>query len=154
MTHYFLDSSALVKRYAAEQGTGWIRAISLPSAGNTILVASVTQIEVFSGVSRRKREGTISARSAQTIRLLLTRHVRREYLVIELTTEILKRAEDMLDKYPLRAYDSIQLASALVANARLTAKGLTPLLFLSADTRLLAATNAEGMAFDDPNQHP
>ena len=90
MTHYFLDSSALIKRYVAEQGAAWIQTISLPTAGNTIVVAPITQVEVFSGVSRRKRETVISARTAQTIRLLLDRHVKREYMVVELTAPLIQ----------------------------------------------------------------
>jgi predicted nucleic acid-binding protein len=137
VTHYFLDSSALIKRYVAEQGTAWVRSILLPSAGNTIVVAAVTQLEVFSGVSRRKREGIVAVRTAQAIRLLLNRHIQREYMVVGLTPPLIQHAQDLLDKYPLRAYDAIQLVSALVANSRLTAAKLVPLVFVSADTRLL-----------------
>jgi predicted nucleic acid-binding protein len=154
VSHYFLDSSALIKRYVAEQGAAWIQAISSPSAGNTIVVAPITQVEVFSGVSRRRRENVISARTAQAIRLLLHRHVRREYMVVELTAPLIQRAEDLLDKHPLRAYDSIQLASAQIVNSLLTAAGLAPLVFVSADTRLLTAATAEGLTVDDPNVHP
>jgi len=46
--HYFLDSSALIKRYITEQGTGWVRSITPPSTGNTIIIAQVTQ-EVVRG---------------------------------------------------------------------------------------------------------
>ncbi|MEP7284374.1 MAG: type II toxin-antitoxin system VapC family toxin [Chloroflexota bacterium] len=154
MTHYFLDSSALIKRYIAEQGTVWIRAISLPSAGNTIIVAPVTQVEVFSGVSRRKREGVVADRTAQAIRLLLNRHIKHEYMVIKLTPPLIQIAQNLLDKHPLRAYDAIQLASALVANNRLITTAFMPLAFVSADTRLLNAATAEGLTFDDPNAHP
>jgi uncharacterized protein len=154
VTHYFLDSSALIKRYVAEQGTAWVRAISLPSAGNTIVVAPVTQVEVFSGVSRRKREGVVAARTAQAIRLLLNRDIQLEYAVIELTPPLIQRAQDLLDKHPLRAYDAIQLVSALMANRRLTAAKLLPLVFVSADTRLLNAATVEGLTIDDPNVHP
>jgi hypothetical protein len=50
-----------------------------------ILVAQMTQAEVISGTRRRVREGTIAPRVTRAIRLLLDRHTRREYLVIELT---------------------------------------------------------------------
>ncbi len=148
------DSSALIKRYVAEQGTAWVRSISSSGAGNSVVVAQITQVEIFSGVSRRKREGVILPRTVQAIRLLLDRHMKREYLIVEVTAPLIQRAEDLLDKYPLRAYDSIQLASALIANSRLTAAGLTPLVFLSADTRLLTAATSEGLTVDDPNAHP
>ncbi len=154
MTHYFFDSSALIKRYIAEQGTAWIRSISFSGAGNSIVVAQITQVEVFSGVSRRKREGVIPPRTAQAIRLLLDRHMKREYLIIEVTALLIQRAEDLLGKYPLRAYDSVQLASALIANSRLTSAGLTSMAFLSADTGLLTAATSEGLTVDDPNDHP
>jgi hypothetical protein len=42
MTHYFLDSSALIKRYVAETGTNWVRSIILPGSGNIIVVAHIT----------------------------------------------------------------------------------------------------------------
>jgi uncharacterized protein len=154
VTHYFLDSSALMKRYVSEQGTNWVSAISSPSTGNTITIAPVTQIEVFSGVSRRRREQIITPRGARMIRLLLKRHVLREYQLVEITTHLIATAQDLLDKHPLCAYDSVQLASALIANMRLTGSGLAPLIFVSADTRLLTAATAEGLAVDDPNVHP
>jgi predicted nucleic acid-binding protein len=103
--HYFLDSSALIKRYITEQWTVWVRSITLPSAGHTIILAQVTQVEIVSGVFRRRREGLIPPRTAQAIRLLLHRHGKREYMVIELSAPIIQDAEDLLDKHPLRAYD-------------------------------------------------
>jgi hypothetical protein len=47
-----------------------------------------------------------------------TRILNQRYLVIELSDALVQNAEDLLEKYPLRAYDSVQLASALEANAR------------------------------------
>jgi len=152
--HYFLDSSALIKRYINEQGTMWVRSITPPSTGNTIIIAQVTQVEIFSGISRRRREGLIPPRTTQAIRLLLHRHVKREYMVIELTTPIIEGAEVVLDQYPLRAYDALQLASALAAHMRFTEAILAPLVFVSADVRLLTAATAEGLTVDDPNAHP
>jgi uncharacterized protein len=154
VTAYFLDSSALVKRYVPETGTVWVRTITTPSAGNTILVARMMQAEVISGVWRRVREGTIAPRIARVIRLLVDRHTRREYLVIELSARIVQRAEDLLEQHPLRAYDALQLASALEGDTRLVGAGLAPLIVVTADTRLLAAPSAGGLAIEDANAHP
>lgn len=150
---YFLDSSALIKRHITEQGTMWIRSITAPSAGHTIILAQITQVEMFSGVFCRRREGLMPPRTVQAIRLLFHRHVKREYMVVELAAPIIQSAEDLLDKHPLRVYDAIQLASALAANARLTGAVLAPLVFVSADARLLTAATAEGFTVDDPNGH-
>ncbi|MCL5994881.1 MAG: type II toxin-antitoxin system VapC family toxin [Chloroflexi bacterium] len=154
MTHYFFDSSALVKRYVAEAGTTWVRSITTRSAGNIIIIAQITQAEVVSGAMRRKRDTTITARTAHATRLLIDRHASREYRVVGLTQQIVQRAEDLLELYALRAYDSIQLASALESNVRLVAAGLPVITFVSADTRLLTAAATERLATDDPNAHP
>lgn len=154
MSYYFLDSSALVKRYIAETGTTWIRSLTSADAGNVIVIAHITQAEVVSGAMRRKREGSITARTARAIRLLIDRHSSREYRVVGLTAQIMQRAEDLLETHALRAYDSVQLASAVESNARIVAIGLPPITFISADTHLLAAAIAEGLSTDDPNVHP
>jgi predicted nucleic acid-binding protein len=154
MSAYFFDSSALVKRYVAEIGTTWVRSLVTPTAGNITLVAHITSVEIVSGAMRRKRDGSISPRIAHAVRLLVDRHTRREYTIVALTEPVSQRAENLLEVYPLRAYDAVQLASALESNIRVVAAGLPPLIFVSADQRLLSAANAEGLATDDPNAHP
>ena len=153
MSVFFFDSSALVKRYVWEQGTGWVRSLCAPTAANSLLVSVIMPVEIISAVSRRRREGTVTPRAAQAVRLLLHRHLQREYRVIELAAPILQRAQDLLEQQPLRAYDAIQLASALEANARLLAGGLAPLIFVAADTRLLTIGTLVGLSGEDPTQH-
>jgi hypothetical protein len=53
----------------------------------------------------------------------------------------------------LRAYDAVQLASAIFARSGMQAAGGAPPIFLSADSRLLTAAQAEGFVTDDPNLH-
>jgi predicted nucleic acid-binding protein len=74
-------------------------------------------------------------------------------MVIELSEMINRRAEDLLLAHPLRAYDAVQLASALDTAAFFAAVGLAAPIFVSADRRLLAAAEAEGLIADDPNRH-
>src|SRR4029079_17872549 len=124
MTHFFLDSSALIKRYIVEAGTNWLNSIVAQSAGNTLVIAHITKAEIVSGLMRRKREGSISAQLAHTTRQVIDLHASREYTLVALTEPIVLWAEDLLEHYPLRAYDSIQMASALESNARLLAAGL------------------------------
>jgi len=154
MTQYFLDSSALIKRYIVESGTTWVRPLISRSSGNTVIIAQITQIEIVSGVSRRVREGTLTTRTARAVRLLIDRHARREYVVIGLTPQVVRRAEDLLAVHPLRTYDAVQLASALESNTRLVVAGVSPLIFVSADAHLLVAAATEGLMTEDPNAHP
>ncbi|MBU0702365.1 MAG: hypothetical protein KKC18_00665 [Chloroflexi bacterium] len=52
------------------------------------------------------------------------------------------------------AYDAVHLATALSINQRLVEAGEPALTFLSADVRLNDAATAEGLAVDNPNEHP
>ncbi|MBI5957236.1 MAG: type II toxin-antitoxin system VapC family toxin [Chloroflexi bacterium] len=152
--HYFLDSSALIKRYIIEVGTHWIRSITARSSGHVVIIAHITPVEILSGTMRRRREGAINPRTARAARLLIDRHTSREYRVVGLTGQVVQHAEDLLELHALRAYDAVQLASALESNNRLIAAGLSPLIFVSADSRLLIAATSEGLMIDDPSSHP
>src|SRR5690606_23078230 len=96
-----------------ETGSHWIRAITNPDAEHVIIVARITSVEIMSAVSRLRRENSISMGIVEAVQLILNRHMRREYVVIELTDAVTKQAINLLSAYPLRAYDSVQLASAL-----------------------------------------
>jgi uncharacterized protein len=61
VSFYFLDSSALVKRYVTESGSSWIESVVSAEAGNTIFIARITWVEVFSALSRRQREERLTA---------------------------------------------------------------------------------------------
>jgi predicted nucleic acid-binding protein len=115
-----------------------------------MITARITQVEIMSAVSRLKREQMVTARSANAIHLLLDRHMHRNYTVLELTDIIVQQAIAVLSSYTLRAYDAVQLASALESNRRLVAYGLPPLIFVSADQRLLAAAIGEGLISENP----
>ena len=76
-----------------------------------------------------------------------------QYGIIPLIPIVVNNGKDLLERYPLRAYDAIQLASALYTRSHLQATGYAGPILLSADNRLLAAAQAEGFATDDPNLH-
>jgi predicted nucleic acid-binding protein len=151
LSHFFLDSSALVKRYLEEDGTEWILAITAPEAEHVVVVAQIAPVEVLSGVMRRAREGLLGERATRDARLLIDRHARLAYQVIALTDDVIRRAEDLLERHALRASDAIQLASALEASERLDMGAPGGLQFVSADVRLLAAAAREGLTTIDPN---
>jgi hypothetical protein len=54
----------------------------------------------------------------------------------------------------LRGYDAIHLASALTVFRKLKVAGLSSFQIIAADKDLLAAAAAEGLATDNPNNHP
>ncbi len=153
MTTYYLDTSALSKRYVQETGTSWIRSLVAPSAGHILLTARITMVEIYSALARRRREGSVPVTDCDIASQAFTTHSATEYEFVELDLGVVTLARDLLEHHPLRAYDAVQLASALIANQVLQAASLAPLVFLSADDRLNEAAAAEGLTVDNPNTH-
>jgi len=153
MASYYFDTSALGKRYVNEIGSDWVHTLTVPSAGHALVTARITMVEIYSILARRKREGSVPAAACAIAEQAFTLHCFTEYKFIELDSTIIARAHDLLNRYPLRAYDSVQLASALAANQVLLNRDLPPLIFISADDRLLDVAITEGLTTDDPNLH-
>jgi len=153
MTDYYADSSALMKRHVRERDTIWFQSLTNPAAGNTIATAQVSEVEVYSALNRRLHESHLSFLDYTQIADDFATICATEYKIIELTDAVIEQSRLLLERHSLRAYDAIQLASALLANATLQAAGFTPLIFLAADARLLSAAQAEGLLTDNPNAH-
>ncbi len=60
----------------------------------------------------------------------------------------------LANTHRLRAYDAVQLATALDLHKDWTAHRLGTFVFVFADRNLNAAAIAEGLTVDDPNSHP
>jgi predicted nucleic acid-binding protein len=154
MTTYFLDASALVKRYLVEVGTLWIAQLTDPASGNPIVIVEITQVEVAAAIASRHRAPQgISRRRRDAAVDLLAKHIREQYRLAALTAAILARAVDLTQVYRLRGYDAVQLSTALGVRDSLLASGLPPLTFLAADSDLIKAASAEGLLSDNPNLH-
>jgi len=154
MISYYLDTSALGKRYVTEVGSGWVRTLTASTTGNALITARITMAEMYSVLARRKREGSVPSDACAIAAQAFTTHSSTEYKFIELELSIIAGAHNLLERYPLRAYDAVQLASALAANQALIDRGLEPLMFVSADERLLNVAAAEGLTTDNPHLHP
>ena len=119
--------------------------------GHVIVIAQIAPIEIVSGIVRRVREGSFREQTVRDMRLLIDLHTSREYRVVALTDDVVRRAEDLLERHTLRASDAIQLASAIESQARFSRDPSSRFEFVSADTRLLAAAASEGLTTSDPN---
>ena len=76
---YYLDSSALVKRYVAETGTEWIARLCAVEAANTLYTARMTGAEIAAALFRKVREGTLAASDAQAAVTRFKADFRRRY---------------------------------------------------------------------------
>jgi uncharacterized protein len=153
LAKYFVDSSALVKRYVQEIGTPWIRNLTHRSTGHEIYLVRITAVEVTAAVARRRRGKTISPSKATSLLSRFRKHLAGRYTVLELTSTLLDAAMKLANAHGLRAYDAVQLATALELNKQWLDAGLSVVL-ASADQELNAAATAEGLAVEDPLLHP
>ena len=154
MGFYQVKSSALVKRYVHEIGSGFIQSLLDPVSGNTISLSHISFVEVASALGRKYRGGVITLMERNIAYSVLKRHFLLEYHLVEVNQSVLSLAADLTQQHPLRAYDAIQLASALIVNADLLSHALPPLVFVCADAKLCLAAIAEGLVTDNPNLHP
>lgn len=150
MAAYFFDSSALVKRYAQETGTAWVRTIA---ARNYVFLARITHVEVIAAIERRKRTGTLTATDAAAALANFRAHLSTEYAMVDISRLLLDQAADLAEMHGLRAYDAVQLAAALHVQNERQAFGMPAIILVSADLALNAAATAEGLTVEDPNTH-
>ncbi len=150
---YFLDTSALVKRYIAEIGSKWIITLNDPQSANRIILARVTWVETLSAFSRLQRESRIDHDCMKRTIHIFTLDWKTQYRIAEVDKFIFEAAGNLVQKYPLRAYDSIQLASALRIYSAFIETAPVSFIFVSADERLLNAAQTENLLTENPNNY-
>jgi predicted nucleic acid-binding protein len=147
MSVFYLDTSALVKRYFPEIGSAWIQSLTDPAAGHTLIVSALTRVEAAAASAAKHRApgGITRAERDQAVGLLL-KHCNTEYQIVSIAPTIISRAVVLTQNYRLRGYDAVQLASALLVNEQYAAARLPTVTIISADNDVLAA--------DNPHAHP
>ena len=154
MTDYYLDASALVKRYADEQGSDWIRQITDSRSANTILLAEVTLEEVAAALAAKQRaSGGISQRQRDRALSLFLQDCDEHFLLVPVDRTVIDRAVELTQRYRLRGYDAIQLATAWVAGETLESGNLPSPVFVAGDDDLLVAAKAENLPCSYPLDH-
>lgn len=151
---YYADSSVLVKRHIQEIGTEWLLELLESTVSNSIITSTLSIVEVLSALNRLLRETTINISDYPKIADDFLAISSIEYSFIDFTAEVIDKTKLLLETYPLRAGDAIQLASALLARASVEETNFPSPIFLTSDNKLLDAAIAEGFTTDNPLLHP
>jgi uncharacterized protein len=154
MAIYFLDSSALVKRYISETGSNWVCNLFDPSLGNQFFIAAIAGVEIVSAITRRAKNGSINVTDVIAVRNQFKQDFQTEYQIIEISEKIINSAINIAELYALRGYDAVQLASGRELNTLCIANGLTGVNFVSADNNLNTAASGERLIIENPNNYP
>ncbi len=139
----FADSSAVVKLYADEPGATVIRALDA-----ALVVSRLTRVEVPSALWRKARVGAIGGDDAGLLVLEFeadwrgTRADGGPFLPVAATAQVCAVAARLVAAHGLRAYDAVQLATAVQVRDLHAPAGT----FACFDRDLRAAAAAEGFA--------
>lgn len=145
----YLDTSALVKVYVAEEGSAIVK--EKVNLATLVATSKVAYPEARAAFARAKREGILTDGTYQTV----VDNFNAEwpsYYNLEFTDRICYLAGTLAEKHSLRGFDSIHLASAklledlLLDSSENNDKGTEVDLIAGCwDKTLLVALRAEGL---------
>lgn len=138
----YLDTSALVKLYVREGGSGQTR--NHATRARALATSVVTYAETRAAFGRLQRERSRSRKRHRERIGQLDRDWNR-YVLVELTAAVGHSAGELAERHGLRGFDAIHLASALWLKSVYSGE----LLFAAFDRRLVEAAQGVGLAIAD-----
>ena len=137
MIAYF-DTSALVKRYAAEQGTEQIAALWAETQYHA--VSRLAYAETLAALHRKEREQPSELSKLSEARSRFFRDW-GTLLIVEVSSDLDPWIRRLLELYPLKGADAVQLASCLLLGSHVDGAPV----FACWDHGLLRAAQAEAL---------
>ncbi|MGY4706880.1 type II toxin-antitoxin system VapC family toxin [Candidatus Bipolaricaulota sp. J31] len=134
----YLDTSALVKLYIQEPGSKEVK--ELVAAARIVSTSRVSYVEARAGIARKFREGELTEEERRRIVRDLEEDW-KNYFIVEVSESVAELGGELTDRYPLRGFDAIHLASALLLKNRTR----SDVSFSCFDKRLREAAKAEGL---------
>jgi len=138
VTFAYFDTSALVKRYVRERGSAQVGSLL---RRHELLSSAITPVEVLSALSRRKRNGDLSAEDLSAL-LSRVQSDRLRWELVEVGGTVLSRAEEIVQRtVPVRALDAVHVASLMAFQAASSIQ----ISFVTGDARQRDAANYLGL---------
>ncbi len=126
----YLDTSSLVKLYVTEAGSDVVH--QLVGAASIVATSTVAYAETRAALARLRREGGLTASKLAVAKRELEEQW-PTYLTLETTDMLSRTAGDLAERYALRGFDSIHLATFAEVARR---AGVHETRFSSFDDRL------------------
>lgn len=148
MPTFYLDTSAVLKRYRTEKGTDVVTELYEGAAPTDILVTSYFTCLEIESVTARALKGRLLTHEAHDVLLgTFSQDVGDYLLLLSFDSGLINEAIDAARRLALRPADAIHFAAAQEGNRRVTGGEY---VFVASDKELLAATEAAGMTILDP----
>ncbi len=145
MPAYFLDSSALVKRWIQEVGSERVRALTALGAADRVYVARLAGPEVVGAISRRHRGAGLDEAARKRLIGVVRREIIERIRVVEITPEIWESATSLAAEHALRGADAVHVAAAMAVKGIHDATDLDQLVFVMADREQGLAASEIGL---------
>jgi uncharacterized protein len=145
---YYLETSALVKLYVYESGTERLVRLAASDTGHRFAILSLAQVEFRAAIRGQQRRGAVSKSDADALIDSFRQHAEGRFIVQPFTDALLDVASVLIDGYPLRGFDAMQLAGYLMLRST---SGAEEPIFVCADKALLLAARNEGCPILDPS---
>jgi uncharacterized protein len=129
----YLDTSSLVKLYVAEPGSESVQ--TRVERATVVATSLISYPEARAALARRRRERLLAPAAFEAAKRNLDADWPK-YLAVQVTNALCRDAGELAERYALRDYDSVHLASYLDV-ARQAGAGDTE--FSSSDDRLNVA---------------
>lgn len=156
MTRYFyLDASALVKRYTVEPGSVIVNDLVerlIPLRPTHLLISWLGFLEIVAVLNRHCNDGRLTERLFQQAVIRLSDEA-AQMRFLTMTDDVAARALPLMLRHNLNASDALYLRQVLDWQAEHSTQD-DAIILVAADERLLRAAHAEGIDTLSPEIDP
>lgn len=147
MVAYYIETSALVKRYRTESGSAVIKELFTHLRQEEALTTShFTSLEVEAAAARALKARTMTTEAYGMMLWSYAQDMERWFTLLPVSSTLITEAADVTKAYALRAADAVHLATALRLQRGLSVR----LVFVTSDLELITACHSAGMSVLNP----
>jgi predicted nucleic acid-binding protein len=150
--YFYLDASALVKRYTRESGSDKMFFLFRNMSLARLRCLTIGAMEVFWICVRKRNDGRITSHQFERAVTHLRREVintQSDFRKISVPDSLVWDSMRLIETHSLNSVDAMVLRSALDVATELRSSGDT-LVLVASDQRLLRAARAEGLQIFNP----
>jgi len=140
----FFDTSALVKRYAVENGTEVVDSL-IEGSETPVVITSLSIVETTSAFRRKYNRDQLSERQRDDLLVAFFEEATESFTIVPVEDIVFEEAFSLVLDHDLRTLDALQLASAFEQPT-----GPGGATFVAADQKLLDVAADHGLETIDP----
>ena len=146
---YFFDTSAVIKLYHQETGTGWVEAI-FGDPESLIIISELATLEVYSAVAKKIRTKEITEHAGRQAIANFQKDCTLRFLIAPLDSRVIRKAQELIRKHgntvSIRTLDALQLTACQLEED----EGIH---FVCADMDLIKVCELEAVSAINPETH-